>query len=139
MIQTAVWLPRDMHEKLKKGGGERGLGEEIRRQIQYALDAAKTPSDQITDEVVGQIKDVTRDLSDWHADPFVFRVLRGAIEVVLSNHEPKGEGKPEAKSRLQAMYGEQTPEAIGRIIGFVAIKAYARERWGKAFLEGPKG
>ena len=29
MVQTALWLPREMHEALKKAGGERGLGEEI--------------------------------------------------------------------------------------------------------------
>ena len=58
MIQTAVWLPHDMHEKLKEAGGERGLGEEIRRRLQRALDAAETPSDQITDEVLSQIKDI---------------------------------------------------------------------------------
>ena len=35
MIQTALWLPRDMHEQLKKAGGERGLGEEIRRRLSF--------------------------------------------------------------------------------------------------------
>ena len=33
MIQTALWLPRDMHERLKEAGGERGLGEEIRKRL----------------------------------------------------------------------------------------------------------
>ena len=33
MIQAALWLPREMHEQLKKAGGERGLGEEIRSRI----------------------------------------------------------------------------------------------------------
>jgi hypothetical protein len=142
MIQTALWLPRDLHEQLKKEGGERGLGEEIRRRLQYALNAADTPTDQITDEVLDQIRDITRDLSGddpWHANRFVHAVLKAAIDVLLSNHQPRGEGKPETKARLQALYGEQSAEAIGRIIGLVAIKAYARERIGKSFLEGPKG
>ena len=142
MIQTALWLPRDMHERLKEDGGERGLGDEIRRRLQYALEATQTPSDKITDEAVHQIKDIVRDLSGddpWHANRFVYNVLRAAIDVVLSNHQPSGEGKPETKARLQALYSEETPEAIGRLIGLVAIKAYTRERWGKAFLEGAKG
>lgn len=142
MVQTAVWLPRDMHEKLKEAGGERGLGEEIRRRIQNALDAAETPSDQITDEVLDQIKDIARDVSDdepWHANRFAFDVLRAAINALLSSHQPSSEAKPETRAHLQAVYGEEKPETIGLIMARVAIKAYARERWGKAFLEGSKG
>lgn len=33
MIQSAIWLPRDLHEKLKRDGGHRGLGEEVRRRL----------------------------------------------------------------------------------------------------------
>jgi len=141
MVQTALWLPRDMHEQLKKAGGERGLGEEIRRLIQEAMneaDAAQTP-DEITGELVAQIRDITRDLPDWHTDRFVFDVLRAATEVLLTARQPSGEGKPETKARLQAIYGQQTAEAIGRVIGLVAIKAYARERYGSALLDKLKG
>jgi len=28
MVQTALWLPREMHDQLKKKAGERGLGEQ---------------------------------------------------------------------------------------------------------------
>lgn len=37
MIQTAVWLPRDMHDQLKKAGGKRGMGAEIRRRLGQTL------------------------------------------------------------------------------------------------------
>jgi hypothetical protein len=137
MIQTALWLPRGMHERLKKSGGERGMGEEIRRVLEEAMksaDASQTP-DGITTELLDQIRDVIRDHPDWHTDRFVFDVLKAAIKVLLSNHEPTGEGKPETKARLQALYGQETADAIGSIIGFVAIKAYARERYGSVLLE----
>lgn len=39
MVQTALWLPRDMHERLKAAGGERGLGEEIRRLLDASFSA----------------------------------------------------------------------------------------------------
>ena len=52
MLQTALWLPRDMHEQLKKAGGERGFGDEIRRRLQYALAVLEDLSHQITDEVL---------------------------------------------------------------------------------------
>jgi hypothetical protein len=139
MIQTALWLPRDMHERLKRDGGERGLGDEIRRRVQCALTAAETPSDEITAEVLDQLKDILRDHPEWHADRFVYGVVRAAMDVVFSRHQPSGEGKPETKAHLRALYGQETSEAIGKLIGFVAMKAYARERAGKAFLEGPKG
>jgi len=142
MIQTALWLPRYMHEQLKSEGGERGLGEEIRRRLEYAFKAAQAPTDQITNEVLDQLKDIFRDLSGddpWHANRFVYDVLRSAIDTLLANRRPSGEGKPETKARLQALYGQKSAEEIGRIIGLVAIKAYGRERMGQAFLEGSKG
>ena len=35
MVQSAIWLPRALHEKLKEDGGERGLGAEIRRRLEW--------------------------------------------------------------------------------------------------------
>jgi hypothetical protein len=136
MVQTALWLPREMHGKLKEAGGERGLGEEIRRRLQIALDAAETPSDEVTDEVIAQIKDVARDVKDaWHTDPFVFSVFKAVINTLLYSHQPSGDANPDTRSRLQTLYGDENPETIGRIIAHVAMKAYARERLGKAFLK----
>ena len=140
MIQTALWLPREVHGKLKEAGGERGLGEEIRRRLQSALDAAETPSDEVTDEMLAQLKDITRDLKDaWHTDPFVFNVFKAAINTLLYRHVPSGDADPDTRSRLQTLYGDESPETIGRIIAHVAMKAYARERFGKDFLEERKG
>jgi len=142
MIQTALWLPHEMHQQLKTAGGKRGLGEEIRRRLEKALEAVETPVEEVTDETLNQIKDIFRDLSGedpWHANRFVFEVLKWAIITLISFHQPSGEGKPETKARLQALYGQEKPEAIGRVMAHVAMKVYARERWGRAFLEGPKG
>ncbi len=138
MIQTALWLPRDMHEKLKNEGGERGLGEEIRRRLEYAAEASETPKDEVTGEVFDQLKDILRDHPEWHEDRFVYDLVRAAIDVVFASHRPSGEGNPETKARLKALYGQETAEAIGKFVGFLAMKAYARERWGKAFNEAPK-
>ena len=89
-----------------------------------------------------QIKDILQDLSrdePWHANRFVFDVALAAINALFLTHQPSGEGKPETRARLQATYGEKDPDKIGRIVAFVAVKAYARERWGKALLEESKG
>jgi hypothetical protein len=141
MIQTALWLPRGVHERLKKDGGERGLGNEIRRLIEASLDAAETPRDEITSELLAQIKEVA-DLSlkePWYADRFAFDVFRAAINTLLSSHQPSGEARPETKAKFQATWGEESPETIGRMIARLAMVAYARERVGRAFVDKLKG
>jgi hypothetical protein len=141
MIQTALWLPRRMHEQLKKAGGERGLGNEIRRLIEASIDAAETPRDEITSELLDQIKEIA-DLSlaePWYTDRFAFDVFKAAINTLLSSHQPSGEASPETKEKFRATWGEENPETIGRMIARVAMVAYARERVGQAVLDKLKG
>jgi hypothetical protein len=139
MMQTAVWLPRDVHERLKKSGGDRGMGDEIRRLLQASLEAAE-PIDAITDQVIDQIKDIARDLSRdkplW-ADPFTFDVFQAAVNTIISIHEPNRivEAKPEMKAHLQATWGDKDPKRIGRIIAVLANREYARKRAGQSVLD----
>lgn len=144
MVQTALWLPRDMHEVLKKAGGERGLGEEIRRKLQIALeaaDAALMPGDDTTSELLDQIKDIARDLSrgePWYANRFTFDVFKAAVEALLLELQPRTEANPETKAHLQAAYRAEKPEDIGLLMARAAIIAFARERRGEAFLNAAK-
>jgi hypothetical protein len=136
MIQTALWLPRGLHERLKKEGGERGLGNEIRRLIEASLDSAETPRDEITSELLDQIKEIA-DLSlaePWHTDRFAFDVFKTAVNTLLSSRQPSGEVRPETKAEFEAAWGEENPETIGRMIARFAIYTHARERRDK-----PKG
>jgi hypothetical protein len=130
MIQTALWLPREMHERLKKAGGERGLGNEIRRLLEASLDAAETPKDKNTIELVALIKEIAADLSrvrPWYTDRFVFDVFKAAINTLLSRHQPSGEARPETKDQFQAEWEEDNPETIGRMIARLAVIAHNRE------------
>src|SRR5262245_6347885 len=104
MIQTALWIPRGMHERLKEDGGERGLGNEIRRLIEASIDAAETPKDEITSELLDQIKEIA-DLSPappWHTDRFAFDVFKTAINTLLSYQEPSGAVRPEIQAKFKA-------------------------------------
>jgi hypothetical protein len=142
MVQSAVRLPRSLHERLKKAGGRRGMGEEIRRRLEYALEAAETPADEITGELLDQIREIARDLSDleeWHSSRFVFDVFKAAVEALLARHQPSDETKAETIAHLKAVWGDKEPEEMGRFIAGAAAYAHARERVGKAFLEGPPG
>ena len=106
MVQTALWLPRDMHERLKKAGGRRGMGEEIRVLLEQAMDAADAAQspDEITDELLALIKDIADHLLEkegWHADRFAFDVFKAAINTLLSSRQPSGDAKPETKAKFQ--------------------------------------
>src|ERR1700751_4932163 len=98
MIQSAVRLPRSLHERLQKAGGERGMGEEIRRRLELTFAGEGAPTDQITDEVITEIGEISRDLlryGPWHADPAAFNVFKAALNALLLNHQPRSEAKPE--------------------------------------------
>jgi hypothetical protein len=122
MIQTAVWLPRSMHEKLKKDSGERGLGDEIRRRLQNSFDAEQLPRDPTTDELLDAIKEIGGNLDEpWHADYFAYDVFKTAINKLFSNYQP--EAQPGTVSKLQTKYGPGAkPETIGETLARVAFK-----------------
>jgi len=139
MVQTALWLPREMHEALKKAGGERGLGEEIRRKLQMAFeadDATTVPGDQTTEELLDQICNIARALSrdePWYADSFKIDVLNSAVGTLLLSRRSSGSDKPEIRARLKEEYGEEKPDAIGRLLAHATMIAYSREGPGERF------
>jgi hypothetical protein len=139
-IQSAVRLPQSLHERLQKAGGARGMGEEIRRRLELTFAGEGAATDEITDEVVAEIREIARDLSryaPWHADGDAFDVFKAAVNALLSNHWPRGDPRPETKAHLRGVYGEKTPEDIGLILAHAAIFAYGRDRRGG--LTGPTG
>jgi hypothetical protein len=139
MVQTALWLPREMHEALKKAGGERGLGEEIRRKLQMAFEVGDTttvPGDQITEELLDQISDVAHALScdePWYADSFKIEVLNAAVTTLLVGRRLSSADKPEVRARLKDEYGEEKADAIGRLLAHATMIAYSRQRPGEHF------
>jgi hypothetical protein len=130
MVQTALWLPREMHERLKKAGGERGMGEEIRRLLEASLEPVETPPDEITGELLDQLKEIARDLSReqplW-ADPLTYDAFKAAVDTLLAGYKPRGEAEPEAKAKFQAKYGDEEPERVGRIMALHARFAPSRK------------
>ena len=140
MKQSAVRLPRNLYERLKEAGGARGMGEEIRRRLEYAFKVTEAASDEITEEIIAEIRDVARDLSQygpWHADRDAYDVFKATLNALLLNHQPRSEPKPETKAHFQAVYGVKTAEEIGLILAQAAIFSYGRERRGA--LTGPTG
>src|SRR5262245_12248625 len=89
MIQTDDRLPKGLYDRLQKDGGPGGMGEEIRRRLEYALRASEPPADKVTEVVLEQISRIAGNLAareTWHDSRFVFDVFRAAVNAVLLHH-----------------------------------------------------
>jgi len=123
MIQTALWLPRSMHQELKEAGGERGLGDEIRRRLVASFGVEKRPRDPFTDHLLDLVERLAVNLSldeEWWASRFAFDVFKAAInELLWQLASTLGVEEPQrgTTSKLQTRYGpDEKPETIGRIL-----------------------
>lgn len=98
MVQSAIRLPKSLHQRLKKAGGERGMGEEIRRRLEASFDAEKAPAGAKTAELLDAIaycaERTADDYAPWSDDPFSFEVLKGCVDMILAKDRPKGEPVP---------------------------------------------
>ena len=127
MIQTALWLPREMHQQLKKKAGERGLGEEIRRRLRWSFEADEPP-DRTTDILISAITQLAVELEGpWHANSFSFEVFKAAIVDLLSQCRSTEQAGPEAITKLQTSFPDEKTETIGRILSRVAFHAYSSQ------------
>jgi hypothetical protein len=117
MIQSAVRLPQSLHERLKKAGGERGMGEEIRRRLEASFSAeAEAPSDPKTRELLEAISFVveqtTRFYGSWSKDAFAFQMLKLSVERLLKHYQPKGDpalAKPNPTVAGEIIFGPTGP------------------------------
>ncbi len=108
MVQSAIRLPRSLHQRLKKAGGERGMGEEIRRRLEASFDAEKVRADPkmiyVLDAITSCAEEITNDFGSWSEDPFAFDVLRGCVNLLLTRFQPKGEPVPNPKPGSSAAF-----------------------------------
>ena len=83
MVQSAIRLPRTLHERLKKAGGDRGMGEEVRRRLEASFAAERSPTDAKTRELLDAIafcaEEMSRDFGPWSEEPYAFAVLKETI------------------------------------------------------------
>lgn len=92
-VQTALRLPRALHDKLKAAGGERGISEEIRQRLEASFASPTQAADPATAELLEDIAGIAHtlefDVSGWTADLWTFEAFRAAIETLLEAHRPK--------------------------------------------------
>lgn len=135
MTQSAIWLPRSLHERLRKAGGERGLGKEIRRRLDASFEAEKAPADAKTRELLDAIsycaERTAADYRSWWDDAFSFEILKACVNMLLTRDQPKGEAvpKPNPNGMHDIIFGPEylpKPEELSRLYVSTWIKDNAK-------------
>jgi len=119
MVQTAIWLPREMHERLKKVRGDRAMAEEIRRRVQESF-VAETHDEKTRDLLNGIENLATGAIAidgAWHQDPYLFKVFRVGVDTLLTYFEPKmtPAAQAEAEKHFSVFNPDDPPEIHGRL------------------------
>jgi hypothetical protein len=124
MRQSALRLPTDLYEKLRAIGGERGMGEEIRRRLEASFEPQKVPDDPATAKLLEAISSVASTVSidaPWSEDAYAFKILKAAVDTLLMEFQPEGNAAP-AHRRLFG--GPDDPaETVGRTMANTTLLA----------------
>jgi len=107
MVLAAVRLPQSLQERLKEAGGERGMGEEIRRRLEASFAAEIASPDPKTRELLNAIafcaQEITRDFGPLSEEPYAFAVLKETISKLMTRCEPKGELVPNLQAEVSGI------------------------------------
>jgi hypothetical protein len=139
MVQTAVRLPQSLRDRLSDAGGERGLGEEIRRRLEASFEAGEVPVDPKTRDLRDAIaffdEEMFHHFGSWSKEPFAFEVMWACLNMLLTYYRPEGEAKapPATDSKTALLYGpDSSPEALSRLL------VHAWTRRGSTRVDGDK-
>ena len=136
MIQSAVRLPRRLHERLKKVGGEGGMGEEIRHRLERSFDEEDVERrDPKTRELLGAVSFVagqtTSFFGSWSKDAFAFQVLKATVDLLLKHYQPEGDPKPNPTGLGEIIFGKNrenenlSPEEVSRTVVSLWLRSEA--------------
>jgi hypothetical protein len=141
MLQSAVRLPKSLHDRLKKAGGERGMGEEIRRRLEASFEAEKAPADPTTRELLDAISAMAEEIADfygrWSDDAFAFEVLKDCVNMLWAYYQPKGEPRanPNPDSAADILFSpEPSPKEVSQAI----VYGWQSDRAKRAFVQKGK-
>ena len=136
MRQSALRLPANLRQRLKRAGGEGGMGEEIRRRLELSFEAEKAPANPEIKELLDAIAFVA-DKTDfyygaghsWSNNAFVFGVLKACVDFLLATRRPAGEAVSPPDTAASLLFGDDmSPEDIARdIVGELMREKKKRE------------
>jgi len=117
----AVRLPQELQERLRRAGGARGIGEEIRRRLEASFEAEKPPAKtrELVDAISYAAEETATYYGQWVEDAFAFEVLKACVDLLLRAYQPKGEVRPspDHSEVAEIFFGpEHLPEDISRFI-----------------------
>jgi len=134
MIHTAVVLPQELLERLKKDAelSDRGLSTEIRQRLQLTYDLQSLPRDPETTDLVDDIKaladNLARDLGvTWHQHPYALKAFKAGVAAFLHQYRPKGDENRRPDTRV-VDEADDAAEVVGR--------THARLLWTARFGNG---
>jgi hypothetical protein len=123
MTQSAIRLPRRLHDRLKKAGGERGMGEEIRRRLEASFEAEDAAGDPKTRDLLDAIaffdEEMFHHFGNWSKEGFAFEVMKACVDMLLTYYRPEGKrkGPTGIDSKAALLFGQDSsPEDISRIL-----------------------
>jgi hypothetical protein len=137
--QTAIRLPTDLYQRLKRAGGERGMAEQIRSRLEASFEVKKTYAPE-TQELLAAIARAADETAAYYGDcvkdAFSFEVLKLCIELLLKTYQPEGEVRPNpdhsAFPEAEMLFGpEHSPHDISRVLVRVTRARGKREDEGK--------
>ena len=142
MVQSAIRLPRRLHERLKKAGGERGMGEEIRRRLEASFDSEKDQPNPKTRELLEAISSFASEVAEYYGDPtldvFAADLLKACVDLLMTRNRPSGEpvAHPKPESAADLLYSpDHSVETISRTI----VGGWIRDRVKRAHADKEKG
>ena|SRR5258708_4832089 len=120
MMHTAVVLPRELLERLKKDAelSDKGLSTEIRQRLQLTYDLESLPRDPETADFVDAIKSLADNLAgdlgeSWHQNRYALKAFKAGVAAFLDQYQPEGDETTRPDTRV---VGERNdpPDVVGR-------------------------
>jgi hypothetical protein len=126
-------LPRSLHERLKKAGGERGMGEEVRRRLEVSFATERSSTDakmrELLDAVASCADEISRDFGPWSEEPYAFAVLKATVNIVMKHFEPKGKAAPNLNpDSVLAFLFDDDPSAKPENVSSYYVSFWTRRR-----------
>jgi hypothetical protein len=134
--QTSLRLSQDLYRRLRRAGGEGGVGEEIRRRLEDSFETEKAPANPKTRELLDAIAYAANETAgyygNWSEDAFAFEVFTACVDLLLKGYQPKGEAIPSPSEFAEVFFApDHSTKDIRRSIVGDFKRAKAKRAEGK--------
>jgi hypothetical protein len=132
MVHTALVLPRDLLERLRKAAevSDHGLSTEIRERLQLTCDLEGFPSDPVMNDLLNSIRlladNLAGDLGEkWHQNPDALAAFKAGVATFLALYRPESDESARPDTRVVGELPDP-PDAVGRTHARLILNAKRR-------------